>query len=182
LLTINPERSGNNGGQIPAFKSWRVEGLMEKLSLSVNQTLRIGKKIAGNLNAGDIILLSGSLGAGKTVLAKGIASGLGINKNDVLSPTFVLLRVYQGKHLLQHFDFYRLKTSQDLFILGYQEYLYSAAITLIEWPQRLKFLLPKEFLKIKLFIKAKNQRKIQFTAKGPRYKKLLKKIYENIRD
>ncbi|MFH1191727.1 MAG: tRNA (adenosine(37)-N6)-threonylcarbamoyltransferase complex ATPase subunit type 1 TsaE, partial [Candidatus Omnitrophota bacterium] len=123
---------------------------MEILSLSVNQTLRLGKKIAGNLSAGDIILLSGSLGAGKTVLAKGIAQGLGINKNTVLSPTFVLLRVYQGKHLLQHFDFYRIKTLKDIFSLGYQEYLYSDAVTLIEWPERLKFLLPKEFLKIKL--------------------------------
>ena len=155
---------------------------MEKLSLSVNQTLKLGKKIAGSLCGGEIILLSGCLGAGKTVLAKGIAGGLGINKNDVLSPTFVLLRVYQGKYLLQHFDFYRIKTPQNIFALGYQEYVYSDAVTLIEWPQRLKFFLPKEFLKIKLSIKAKNQRFFKFTAKGSRYKKLLEKIHENIRD
>jgi len=155
---------------------------MEKLSLSVKQTLGLGKKIAENLLGGEIILLSGSLGAGKTVLAKGIAEGLGINKNDVLSPTFVLLRVYPGKHLLQHFDLYRIKTPQDMLALGYQEYLYSDAVTLIEWPERLKFLLPKEFLKIKLCIKAENQRHFKFTAKGARYKKLLEKIYEDIRD
>jgi len=151
---------------------------MEKLSASVDQTLKLGKKIAANLKGGEIILLSGSLGAGKTVLAKGIAQGLGINKNDVVSPTFVLLRVYPGKHLLQHFDFYRIKTPQEIFALGYQEYLYTDAITVIEWPQRLKFLLPKEFLKIKLLIKAKNQRYFKFTAKGSRYKKLLGKIHE----
>ena len=151
-----------------------------KLSSSVNQTLKWGKQIARCLQGGEIILLSGCLGAGKTVLAKGIASGLGINPHDVLSPTFVLLRVYQGKHLLQHFDFYRLKTSQDLLALGYQEYLYSEAITLIEWPQRLKFLLPREFLKIKLVFKARQQRSLSFTAKGARYKKLLEKINENI--
>jgi len=155
---------------------------MEKLSSSVNQTLRLGKKIADNLSGGEIILLSGALGAGKTVLAKGIAGGLGINKNDVLSPTFVLLRVYQGKHLLQHFDFYRLKTLKDIFALGYQEYLHADAVTLIEWPQRLKFLLPKEFLKIKLVIKARNQRYFKFTAKGSKYKKLLEKIHENFRN
>jgi tRNA threonylcarbamoyladenosine biosynthesis protein TsaE len=149
---------------------------MQKLSSSVNQTLKLGKTIAGKLSGGEIILLSGSLGAGKTVLAKGIAQGLGVNKNNVVSPTFVLLRVYQGKYLLQHFDFYRIKTAQDIFDLGYQEYLYSDAVTLIEWPERLKFLLPKEFLKIKLLMKSKNQRYFRFMAKGARYKKLLEKI------
>ena len=155
---------------------------MEKLSTSVNQTLSLGKNIAGNLKGGEIILLSGSLGAGKTVLTKGIAAGLGINKNEVVSPTFVLLRVYPGKHLLQHFDFYRIKNPQDLLALGCQEYLYSDAVTVIEWPERLKFLLPKEFLKIKLIARAKNQRHFKFMAKGARYKKLLEKIYEDIRD
>ena len=155
---------------------------MEKLSSSVNQTLKLGKRIAGHLKGGEIILLSGSLGTGKTVLAKGIADGLGINKNNVVSPTFVLLRVYPGKHLLQHFDFYRIKSPKDILALGLPEYLYSDAVTLIEWPERLKFLLPKEFLKIKLLIKAKNQRCFKFTAKGARYKKLLEKIYEDIRD
>ena len=152
---------------------------MEKISSSVNQTLKLGKKIAGNLRAGDIILLSGSLGAGKTVLAKGIAQGLGINKNNVVSPTFVLLRVYPGKHLLQHFDFYRIKSPEDILALGLQEYLYSDAITVIEWPERLKFLLPKEFLKIKLSSKAKHQRIFKFIAKGSRYKKLLERIHES---
>ena len=152
---------------------------MKKISASASQTLKIGKKIAANLNAGDIILLSGSLGAGKTVLAKGIAQGLGINKNDVVSPTFVLLRIYSGKHLLQHFDFYRIKTPQDLFSLGLPEYLYSDAVTIIEWPERLKFLLPKEFLKIKLSIQAKNQRYFKFIAKGSRYKELLGKIHKS---
>jgi tRNA threonylcarbamoyladenosine biosynthesis protein TsaE len=152
---------------------------MEKLSASVNQTLKLGKRIAANLSGGEVIILSGSLGAGKTVLAKGIAQGLGINKNDVVSPTFVLLRVYSGKHRLQHFDFYRIKTPQDIFALGYQEYLYTDAITVIEWPERLKFLLPKEFLKIKLLIKAKNKRYFKFMAKGQRYRKLLGKINES---
>ena len=153
---------------------------MNKLSSSVNQTLRLGKTIAGRLKGGEIILLSGPLGAGKTVLAKGIAGGLGINRNNVVSPTFVLLRQYPGKYLLQHFDFYRLKTPEDIFVLGYQDYLFSDAVTLIEWPERLEFLLPKEFLKIKLLPKAKNQRYFKFTAKGARYKKLLEGIYEDI--
>lgn len=154
---------------------------MEKLSASVKQTLKIGRELARNLRGGEIILLSGSLGTGKTVLAKGIAQGLGINKNDVISPTFVLLRVHQGKHLLQHFDLYRLRSSEDIFALGYEEYFYSEAVTLIEWPERLKFLLPKEFLKIKLLTKAKNERLLKFSAKGRRHKALLEKIHEDTR-
>jgi len=78
---------------------------MKKLSTSVNQTLKIGKLLAQKLCGGEIILLSGSLGAGKTVLAKGIAQGLGIDRYNVVSPTFVLLRVYKGRHFLNHFDF-----------------------------------------------------------------------------
>ncbi len=154
---------------------------MEKLSTSVNQTLKIGRRLARNLAGGEIILLSGSLGTGKTILAKGIAQGLGINKDNVISPTFVLLRVHKGKQILQHFDLYRLRSIEDIFSLGYEEYCYSQAVTIIEWPERLKFLLPKEFLKIKLLTKAKNKRLLKFSAKGRRHKELLKKIHEDTR-
>jgi len=155
---------------------------MKKLSKSVNSTLKIGRSISRLLKPGDIILLSGTLGAGKTVLAKGIAQGLGINKDKVISPSFVLLRVHKGKHPLHHFDFYRLKTPHDILGLGYEEYFYSEGITVIEWPERLKFLLPKEFLKIKLSTKAANSRLLQFIARGSAYKRLLGKLNENIRD
>jgi len=155
---------------------------MKKLSTSVNQTLKIGKLLAQKLCGGEIILLSGSLGAGKTVLAKGIAQGLGIDKHNVVSPTFVLLRVYEGKHLLNHFDFYRVKSPKEILALGYEEYFYSDCVTVIEWPERLKFLLPKEFLKIKLSNRPGNQRMLEFIVKGARYKQLLKGIRENISD
>lgn len=154
---------------------------MEKLSSSVSQTLKIGKLIARNLAGGEIIFLSGPLGSGKTILAKGIAQGLGIDKDKVISPTFVLLRIHKGKHLLQHFDLYRLRTAEDVFALGYEEYFYSEAVTIIEWPERLKFLKPGEFLKIKLTTKAKNKRLLKFIAKGERHKALLEKIHENAR-
>lgn len=149
---------------------------MKKISKSVKETINIGKKLAKSLKGGEIILLSGALGAGKTVLAKGIASGLGISQNDVISPTFVLLRIHKGKHSLQHFDFYRIKNQQDIFALGYEEYFYSDGVTLVEWPERLKFLKPREFLRIKLSSKDKNTRTIEFSAKGKKHKDLLKKI------
>ncbi len=153
---------------------------MKKLSRSVASTLKIGRLLSRQLQPGDIVLLSGCLGAGKTVLAKGIAQGLGISKDKVISPSFVLLRIHKGRHFLHHFDFYRLKTPRDILSLGYEEYFYSEGITIIEWPERLKFLLPKEFLKIKLFTKAANQRLLQFIARGFRYKRLLGKIKEKL--
>jgi len=153
---------------------------MKKLSKSVSSTLKIGRAISRHLQPGDIILLSGTLGAGKTVLAKGIAQGLGISKDKVISPTFVLLRIHKGKHPLHHFDFYRLKTPHDILALGYEEYFYSEGITLIEWPERLKFLLPKEFLKIKLSAKAANSRLLHFIASGAGYKRLLESIKDKL--
>jgi len=152
----------------------------ELSSSSASQTRKIGRVIARRLKGGEIILLSGCLGAGKTVLAQGIAQGLGIPKQEVTSPTFILLRLHQGRHSLHHFDFYRLKP-EDILGLGYEEYFYAQAVTLIEWPERLKFLLPKEFLKIKLALGSTNQRHLQFSGRGVRYQQLLGEIREDIR-
>ena len=155
---------------------------MKKISKSVSQTLKIGKILGKNLSGGEIILLSGTLGAGKTVLAKGIAQGLGIKIEEVISPTFVLLRVIKGKYNLHHFDLYRLNNPAQIQGLGFEEYFYADGVTLVEWPERLKLLLPKEFLKIKLIFQDRNSRLLEFVAQGARYKKLLARIDENIRN
>ena len=152
---------------------------MKIISKSVNDTLKIGRAIAKNLREGDIVCLFGELASGKTVLAKGIASGLGIKRGVVISPTFVLLRQYStAKMPLYHFDLYRLKTTEDIFALGYEEYFYGEGITVVEWADRLKYLLPKEYLKIKLSIKSDSQRLFEFSALGKHYRELLGKIYE----
>ncbi len=155
---------------------------MQMISYSVADTLRIGRAIAKNLNKGDIVCLFGQLGSGKTVLTKGIAWGLGINKKRVISPTFVLFRQYlQGKFPFYHFDLYRLNQPRDLLNLGYEEYFYDQAITVIEWAERMKYFLPSESLKIELSIESERQRLIKFRAKGKRYKELLTKVHEDIR-
>ena len=155
---------------------------MEIISKSVKDTINIGKAIAKNLKLGDIICLFGELGSGKTVLTKGIALGLGIERKRLISPSFVLIREHsQGKLPLYHLDLYRLKEARDILVLGYEEYLYGEGVTVIEWADRLKYLIPAEFLKIELFIKENSKRKIKFTAFGRSYKKLLERIHENIR-
>lgn len=153
---------------------------MRLVSRSVKDTLKIGRAIAGRLGSGGIILLYGKLGAGKTVLAKGIAAGLGIKKEQVCSPSFVLIREHKARLIFYHFDFYRLKTPLQILELGYEEYFYSGGVSVIEWPQRLKFLLPGEFIKIKLSIGKDRSRELDLSARGTKYKQLLGRIYEDI--
>jgi len=155
---------------------------MKVISKSVNETIKIGKIIAKNLKSGDIICLFGELGTGKTTLVKGIAWGLRIKKEKVVSPTFVLIREHhRGTLPLYHFDLYRLKSTASILELGYEEYFYDEGVTVIEWADRLKYLLPQEFLKIQLSIRKDAQRLLKLTAKGSRYKELLRKIHEDIR-
>jgi len=153
---------------------------MNLISHSVKHTFNIGKTIAGYLDKGDIVCLFGELGSGKTVLTKGISSGLGVAKNKVISPTFVLIRQYKGRIPVYHFDLYRLDSPTDIFGLGYEEFFYDEGVCVIEWADRLKNLLPQEFLKIELFVKGAKTRLLNLTAQGRRYKALLKEIYAHI--
>jgi tRNA threonylcarbamoyladenosine biosynthesis protein TsaE len=155
---------------------------MKIISKSANDTLNIGKTMAKYLKNGNIVCLFGELGAGKTVLTKGIASGLGIKANNIISPTFLLMREYATpKIALYHFDLYRVKTHRDIFALGYEEYFYGSGLAVIEWADRLDYLLPAEYLRIELFIKSNSHRIIELKGVGRSYKNLMKVIYENIR-
>jgi len=148
---------------------------MKLISYSVNETLDIGKKIAKNLKKGDIICLFGGFGSGKTILTKGIARGLGIKKNIVISPSFVIMRQYLGKGLtLSHFDLYRLKKRDEIFALGLQDYLYADGVAAVEWADRLGRFIPREYLKINLEIAGKTKRKIEISAFGQRYQALIR--------
>ena len=155
---------------------------MEIISRSAGETRKIGRGLARCLKEGDILCLFGNLGSGKTVLAKGVAVGLGIKQDDIISPTFVLLRQYSGKIALNHFDLYRLEGVGEITSLGYEEFFYGKAITIIEWPDRLGCLLPKDYLKLELFFRPGNKRLIKFSAIGARYRGLMEKIRENIGD
>ncbi len=161
----------------PKSKSYSI------ISNGVRETINIGRRIAKSLMPGDIICLFGELGSGKTVLTKGIAQGLGVQKNKIISPSFVLIRIHtQGRLPLYHFDLYRLKAPRDILGLGYEEYLYDTGVTVIEWADRLKYLLPGEHLKIKLSVKGKEKRLLEFSASGSRYKELLRSLEEIARD
>lgn len=153
---------------------------MQLVSRSVDETIKIGNRIARYLYPRDILCLFGNLGSGKTVLTQGVAWGLGIKEDKIISPTFVLLRQYtQARIPFYHFDLYRLKTPKDILNLGYEEYFYDEAVSVIEWADRLKYLLPAEYLKIELLIKNTQQRILKFSPCGVRYRQLLKKLSES---
>ena len=153
------------------------------VSESLTDTLNLGRAIARHARPGDIICLFGELGSGKTLLTKGIAWGLGIKRGKIISPTFVLIRHYrEGRLPLCHLDLYRLKDDNDILALGYEEYLYDqAGIAVIEWADRLKYLLPREYLWVQLLVKGECRRAIRLKAFGERYRQLLKEIYADIR-
>jgi len=154
---------------------------MRILSGSVKQTLSIGRGIAGNLQAGDIICLFGNLGSGKTVLTKGIAEGIGLNKKDVISPSFVLIREYKDARLpLYHFDLYRLDKQREIYLLGYEEYFYGDGVSVVEWADRLGNLLPGSYLRIELRVKAPTKRELKISGFGKRHRQLREMIDEDI--
>lgn len=145
---------------------------------AASRTLALGKTIGRYAQKGDIICLYGDLGAGKTVLAKGIAAGLGIKPQEVISPTFVIFCAYRGRLPLYHCDFYRLDTARDIAELGYEDYFYDQAVTVIEWSDRLGRLLPPDHLRIDLRVSGRSDRCLRLRARGRRSVQLLKRVHE----
>ncbi len=151
----------------------KVEFTLE--TFSPEETVRLGHKLASVLEKGDVISLSGQLGAGKTIFVKGVASGLEV-KEEIVSPTFLLLRTYQGKLPLYHFDAYRIKNKNEFNEIGLEEFLFGEGVSVIEWGEKVKPVLPKEFLDIKFFHTDKQDlRKLVITANGQKW---IDKLYQ----
>ncbi len=105
------------------------------------ETEELGRRIGEKLRKGDVVSLRGSLGAGKTVMAKGIARSLGIGE-AIVSPTFTLVQEYDGREKLYHLDIYRLSGEDEFESMGGEEFLYPDGITLIEWSEKIDSMLP----------------------------------------
>jgi len=141
-------------------------------SNSTSQTINFGKLFSKALAGGDVIVLEGALGGGKTTFTKGILAGLGYKKR-VLSPSFTLLRQYDLKNLsVLHLDLYRLEFA-DVFDLGIDDFLYSKkSITLIEWGDKIKSNLDK-YIRLEFIFSGENIRNIKFSTIGYPKSKLL---------
>ncbi|MGQ9478202.1 MAG: tRNA (adenosine(37)-N6)-threonylcarbamoyltransferase complex ATPase subunit type 1 TsaE, partial [Candidatus Bipolaricaulia bacterium] len=120
---------------------------------SPEETTALGERLAQELKPGACLALVGELGAGKTTLIKGLARGLGIAEDEVLSPTFVLIREYRtGRLPLFHVDAYRITKAEELQEIGLEEYLLSEGITVIEWADRVPQAIPRGCLEVRLEI------------------------------
>ncbi|MGB9779890.1 tRNA (adenosine(37)-N6)-threonylcarbamoyltransferase complex ATPase subunit type 1 TsaE [Caldanaerobacter sp.] len=146
------------------------------VSGGMEDTKRLGEKIGKLLRKGDIVLLYGDLGSGKTVFAKGIGKGLGV-REEITSPTFTLVNEHLGREKFYHFDLYRIEDYSELYEIGYEEYFYNDAVCAVEWPERLGPLIPDERLEV--FIEKgekEDLRIITLKAFGKRYEELLKEM------
>ena len=130
---------------------------------SPDETIAFGRKLAATLNSGAIVALAGDLGAGKTQLVKGIASGLGVAQ-EVTSPTFTLIHEYPGgKFPLYHIDLYRLDSPDEVLKIGLDEYLDSRGVTVIEWADKFAGLIPAEARWVRLRALEGDMREIEVT-------------------
>ncbi|MEG2719564.1 MAG: tRNA (adenosine(37)-N6)-threonylcarbamoyltransferase complex ATPase subunit type 1 TsaE [Clostridia bacterium] len=139
---------------------------MKQVSHSPTETQAIGQRLAAQLQAGDVLLLLGDMGAGKSELTRGIARGLGIT-GYVTSPTFTILQTHESGRLpLYHFDWYRLSSAEELYELSMDEYLYGSGVAVIEWPSRAQEAIPESHLQITLTPTDESTREIEYQSVG----------------
>ena len=129
-------------------------------------TRAIGEKLASQLRAGDVLLLLGNLGAGKSEMTRGIARGLGVTAT-VASPSFTILNVYdEGRVPLYHFDWYRLNDVEELYEMGMEEYLGGDGVAVVEWPSQCPEAVPESYLEVNIVTVGETEREIILTPCG----------------
>ena len=163
------------------------------LSASSAQTQHLGMRLGELLHGGELLLLDGQLGMGKTTFTQGLAQGLGITAT-ITSPTFTLLKEYLGQvrrtqgeqgntkgPALYHFDLYRLDDPEEIFDLGFEDYFYdTTGVCVVEWADKANGLWVPETLRIAIGIRSETERTLLFTAIGARYSELLRQFQKNI--
>ena len=146
-------------------------------SHSVEETLDLGRRLGAVLAAGDVVGLVGPLGAGKTMLVKGVVSGLGMaDTRRVSSPTYILVKEYAGRLHVYHVDAYRLGGPQELLDAGFEEMCSSGGAVFVEWADRVRQALPADCVQITITPTGENSRAMECLAKGPAAAALLQRL------
>ena len=139
---------------------------------SENETITLAQNIESEKFPNMVICLNGDLGSGKTLFTKGFAHAMGID--DITSPTFTIIKEYQGELMLYHMDVYRLEETKEE--IGIEEYFDRGGVTIIEWSDMIKDILPEERLDIRLKITGENTRTIIITPYGEKYKNICEEV------
>ncbi len=135
--------------------------MMRTLSNSPGRTREIGESLGRLLQRGAVVALVGELGAGKTVMAQGLAQGLGVDPDEyVSSPSFAIVNQYRGRIPIFHLDTYRLADETEMVALGYEDYFEPDGVTIIEWADKVRKLLPERYLLIEIEITGQNAREL----------------------
>lgn len=116
-------------------------------SYSYEDTQKIAKELADGLQGGEFVAMYGDLGAGKTAFVQGIASALGIERH-ITSPTFTIVNEYEGRLPLYHFDVYRIADSDEMYEIGFDEYVYGGGVCFVEWAELIEDLFPPEYIRL----------------------------------
>jgi len=144
------------------------EAIFETRTKSPEDTVRLGRILGKMLDQGMVVALSGGLGAGKTLLVKGIAGGLGVeDEGEVASPSFVLVNEYSGRFPVYHVDLYRLENPFEVEDLGWEEFFSGSGVTLVEWADKIPLVLPEERIEVQLYWIGEEERKLVFRGRGP---------------
>jgi tRNA threonylcarbamoyladenosine biosynthesis protein TsaE len=157
------------------------EGELDIISHSAEQTQRLGQRLGQLLRAGDLVCMTGDMGAGKTVFASGIGQGFG-SKTPVTSPTFNLAHQHsrpQDKLLLYHMDCYRLRDADDAASVGLDDILDGTHVAVLEWAERIRSVLPAERLWIQFRVREEMRRNLILEASGERHRQLLELFRES---
>ncbi len=162
-------------GQVERWKGGKVESrkvenskIQKIICKSEEQTVMVAFDIARTLKQGDVICLGGDLGAGKTVFARGMIKALGVD-DYVTSPTFTIVNEYDGKYPVYHFDVYRVDDYDEILDIGFDEYIYGDGISIIEWADKIKEILPASYIRIDIekdISKGENYREITIEKVG----------------
>ena len=141
---------------------------MKYISNSYEETQKIAADFAKTLKEGDVLCMYGDLGVGKTAFVQGLAKGLEIDE-PITSPTFTIVNEYSGTLPLYHFDVYRIADSDEMYEIGYEEYVYGDGLSVIEWPQLIDDILPEKRYDIEIakdYDKGENYRTIEIKEVG----------------
>jgi tRNA threonylcarbamoyladenosine biosynthesis protein TsaE len=152
-----------------------VRALFVIESKSAHETKGWGRRLASLLQGGELLGLIGDLGVGKTCFIKGLARGLALREEEILSPTFTLIQEHHGRLPLFHIDLYRLDAA-SLEDLGLREYLFSAGIAAVEWFERLREAEDLDFLAVRITYAGAHARRIEFSATGERHAALIARL------